>query len=84
MISYDLNKPGQDYEELIAAIKDYGTWAKLLKSAWLIYTTSNSQGIYNNLSKYLDKNDTIFINLVTSDYFGYFDKEVIEWMKNKV
>lgn len=32
LISYDLMAPNKDYSKLISAIKEYGTYAKVLES----------------------------------------------------
>ena len=53
MISYDLNKPGQNYSELYKAIKNCGVWWHHLDS------TLTTNEIYNKIIKNIDKNDTL-------------------------
>lgn len=36
LIGYDLDKPDQDYSDLIAAIKKLGAWWHHLDSTWLV------------------------------------------------
>jgi hypothetical protein len=61
IISYDLKKPGQNYDELYKAIKSYGTWAKINESLWAVVTTSTAPQIRDKLSAHLDANDRIFV-----------------------
>ena len=39
IISYDLRKPGRNYEEVLRVIKSYSAWARLGSSAYLVITT---------------------------------------------
>lgn len=48
-ISYDLNNPGQNYDDLIDAIKKYGTYCKINKSDWIICTNDKAKTIRDNL-----------------------------------
>jgi hypothetical protein len=45
MVGYDLNKPSQDYEDLIEAIKRYGTWWHHLDSTWIIQTDESAKQV---------------------------------------
>ncbi len=64
LISYDLDKPGQDYGKLIDAIKKF-TGAKLLFSGWLVSTAWTSQQVYDYLAPFIDRNDRLFIVQLT-------------------
>jgi hypothetical protein len=79
IITYDLNKPGQDYDSLIEAIKSYDN-AYALKSAWFVKTSRPSVEIYNHLASFIDKSDGIFIAEITSNWYCYLDKTVIDWL----
>ena len=41
LVSYDLNKQGQNYTNLINAIKTYDGYIECLRSQWLISTNKN-------------------------------------------
>lgn len=60
IISYDLRKV-KNYEELISAIKAYGTWGKILKSCWAVVTTQTSVTVRDNLLIHMDGDDGIFV-----------------------
>ena len=85
-ISYDLDKPGQDYSDLINRLKQLGA-IRILKSDWLLGNDStNPDQIANDLLRSLDANDRIFVgelhnnaswrNLMASDevVLGLFNK----------
>lgn len=45
IISYDLHKPGQNYDNLIDAIKSYNGYCKINESDWLISTADSCSNI---------------------------------------
>lgn len=61
IITYDLRKPGRDYNSLYEALKSFGTWGKINESTWAIVSSLTSRQIYDFLSKHIDANDRIFI-----------------------
>jgi hypothetical protein len=65
IINYDLNKT-KDYESLFAAIKSYGTWAKILKSCWAVVSSKSAESIMKHLQTVMDSDDGIFV--VKSDH----------------
>lgn len=82
LISYDLNKSGQDYQKLFDAIKAYLGYYRVLKSAWFVSTTSSAQGIYDFLRSHIDSSDRIFISKIDSDKQGWLDESAWTWIKN--
>lgn len=61
VIGYDLHDPGQNYDDLIEAIKGYGTWWGHLDSTYIVKTSDSVTDIRNNLKEYLDSNDKILV-----------------------
>lgn len=61
LVSYDLNKQGQNYTNLINAIKTYDAYIKCLHSQWLISTNDNIDSVYVYLSNKIDNNDLLLI-----------------------
>jgi hypothetical protein len=60
-IGYDLDKPGQDYSDLIAELKRFGA-VRILKSDWLLGHNATTPGaLRDTFSKYLDENDRIMV-----------------------
>lgn len=87
MITYDLNNPGQRYDEVIQAIKDAstGAWCSYWKSSFLIrsdYTSANA--LYMTIEPHLDKNDKIIVIEVKNNKQGWLDKENWDYIDNNI
>jgi hypothetical protein len=63
IVTYDLIKPGQNYEKLIQRIKQYGEWARLGGSSYLISTANSPVEVRNYLSVVLDQNDKLWVGV---------------------
>lgn len=60
-ISYDLYAPGQNYEGVIAKIKELGSWAKVHKSFWYVNSAYTAQQAVNHIWPVMDAKDTIYV-----------------------
>lgn len=65
MIGYDLNAPGQTYDDLIDRIKSHGGWWHHLDSTWLVSTALSARQMRDDLTAYLDPNDELLVLDVT-------------------
>lgn len=82
LINYDLKKPGQNYDDLIDAIKSYGKWAKISRSCWAVKTNKTAAQIRDHLEQYIDSSDVLFV-CHFSEWASYnLSKEVTDWLKN--
>lgn len=61
IVTYDLKKPGRNYEALYAAIRGYGTWAHITESTWAVVTQQTAAQVRDYLLSQLDANDSIFV-----------------------
>lgn len=84
MVSYDLNKPGQNYDVLYQKIKDAstGVWCHPMDSTWLIQSNLTPEGVYNEVKSALDSGDLILIAQITQNYYGVLPKDLWEYIKN--
>lgn len=86
LLSYDLNRPGQDYGDLIDKIKSLGAWWHHLDSTWIVTTSLTASGIRDALTPYLDANDELLVINVTGDAWasrGLSDR-ANTWLKENV
>lgn len=60
LITYDLLAPGQDYKDLIRAIQQYDN-VKITESCYVVNTTQEPIAIRDNLKRYLDSDDRLFV-----------------------
>ena len=66
LITYDLNKPGQDYAGLYDAIKALGEYKHPLDSTWFVKSSKTAASIRDLLKAKIDHNDKLFITEVGS------------------
>ncbi|RYG04578.1 MAG: SinR family protein [Chitinophagaceae bacterium] len=86
LIGYDLNKSGQDYEELIDAIKKLSwTWWHHLNSTWIIKSNSTATAIRDILAAHIDGNDELLVVSLTGEgaWKGFNDKDS-KWLMDNL
>jgi hypothetical protein len=71
LISYDLDKPGQNYDKLIARLKVHGA-VRVLFSQWALSTAWTAEQLANDLHAYTDSNDRILV-VEISGQWAYFN-----------
>ena len=71
IIEYDLRQPDRDYDALYKAIKDYGTWAHVTESTWLIKTDETCVQVGDKLLELMDSNDRLFVGELTGNAAWY-------------
>lgn len=82
-LTYDLHKPDQDYEDLIQAIKSLGGYSHRFDSFWLVETSSTATEIRDNLQKYLDSNDSLFVIKTIKHWSSWNLAEGgVDWLKS--
>lgn len=84
LITYDLKKPGQQYEALHEKIKNLGSsWWHYLESTWLVDTTLDAAGIWKRLEPVFDKNDRALIVSYGEDHQGWLPQEAWDWINQR-
>jgi hypothetical protein len=85
IIGYDLNRPGQDYTDLIAAIKTYGTRWHHLDSTWIIQTNETAQQVRDKLTPHIDNTDELLVVGSSGEgaWTGFNDKGSA-WLKDNL
>lgn len=71
LMSYDLRKPGRNYDGLYQALKSIGPWWHYLESTWLISTQENATQIYNRVVRSIDPDDRLLIVDIGKDRYGW-------------
>jgi hypothetical protein len=84
-ISYDLNRPGQNYQSLYDAIKSLGTWWHCLDSTWLVACDSSAKKIRDRLAQHLDGNDCLLVTRLSGEAaWTGFKQECSSWLLEKL
>lgn len=60
-ISYDLYKPGQNYETVIERIKSLGDWARIHLSLWYVDSQYTAEQASNHVWAVMDRNDKLYV-----------------------
>lgn len=87
LITYDLNDPGQNYEDVIQAIKDAstGVWCSYWKSSYIIRSDfQTAQEVFNKIEPFLDKNDRCLVIEVKNNKQGWLTKKQWEYINNSI
>lgn len=83
LITYDLNRPGQDYQRLFSAIEQISNgYIRCLKSAWLINTNLRADQIVQKLLGYIDENDGLLVTKLTLDFQAQLPNEQCKWIQD--
>ena len=70
LVTYDLKKPGQDYDAVHDYLKRF-TRCKGLESVWLLDTTTSWSAIRDHLKSLVDDNDVLFVVRITRDWASF-------------
>lgn len=87
LVTYDLNKTGQDYENVIAAIKSAstGVWCSYWKSSWLIKSSlATASEVFAKIEPYVDGNDRVIVIEVKDNKQGWLKKEQWAYINNQI
>lgn len=60
IVCYDLDKPGQDYKDLISRLEELGA-DRIQYSVWLINTNWGTADLRDDLRRFVDENDRIIV-----------------------
>lgn len=79
-VSYELRKPGQDYDVLYETIKTAQSWCHPMTSHWFIRTEQSVDAWRDKLRRVMDQNDYIFVVDITGQARqGWLPKVAWEW-----
>lgn len=84
VVSYDLNKSGQDYKGLYEELKKSSSWWHFLDSTWLIYTSETADQLYTRIGSHIDKNDYALVIEVKRNYQGWLPEDAWKWIREHV
>lgn len=84
MVSYDLQAPGQNYNDLIAELEDSDNWWHYLKSSWIVITDETAQELSDRLIQHIDQNDKLLVIQVCDDSQGWLPPGAWEWIAENV
>jgi len=85
LVSYDLNRPNQDYGAVIAAIKGLGDVEPVLKSAWLVCTDLEEAEVNRRVAAAGDEDDHFLVVEVAGGIYGRgVHPDIGNWLRNQL
>lgn len=87
MLTYDLNNPGQKYDDVIRVIKEEisnGVWCNYLKSSYLLRSNLTPNQMLDKLKPYLDKGDKFFVTEIVNHNQGWLTDKQWEYINNNI
>ncbi len=86
MLTYDLNSPGQKYDDVIKTIKEVISLAycKYWDSTFLIRSKYTPTEIVDILSPYFDKGDTLFVTEIVDNKQGLLTKSNWDFINENI
>ncbi len=86
LVGYDLNRPGQKYEELIRHLRSHGTWWHYLDSTWLIATNKTATQLRDEIKRLVDPSDEVLVINVSGDAWASLglDDAANSWLKTNM
>lgn len=85
LITYDLNKPGQNYQGLYEEIKSFGAWWHHLDSTWIVDTRLTVETVADRIRTKVDDSDHFLVLNITGDANqGWLPKKAWEWINTHV
>ena len=84
-ISYDLSTPGQNYDAVIAKIKELGNWAKVNYSVWYVNSTYSASQARDFILPTLDAGDKLYVVDSTNNQAAWhgLSQQVSGFIKDK-
>ncbi|MCD8890961.1 CRISPR-associated protein Cas2 [Staphylococcus nepalensis] len=76
VVSYDVNKGGQNYSELIKYLESFTKKVHIQESVWFIQSDLSKSSISNNIQNILDTNDEFLVYLLNDSPYGSVDDDV--------
>jgi hypothetical protein len=61
LVTYDLDKPGQDYNAIHAKIKSLGTWYHPQLSVFYLHTAFSAKQAHDAIASVMDGNDKLIV-----------------------
>jgi hypothetical protein len=83
LVTFDSNKPGHGYSKLLDEIKKYSN-VQLSKSSYAIITDKTPDVVCDEMKKFIDKDNNIYIINLKRPYAGHGSELVTDWLKKEL
>ena len=81
LIGCDLNRPGKNYPELMAAFESLPLRWQYLESIWIVNTDWSAREVRNHLKPHVDAADRLLVLELTGEgAWSGFNDEAVSWL----
>lgn len=80
LISYDLNTPGKNYNDLYIKLRSFNSYLHPLESTWVIDTLFSAKEIFDRLNPTIDSNDKLLIVKLDTQWHALLSQSDYEWL----
>ena len=87
LVSYDLNgkEPSSSYDAIKRVITTNAIdYRHVLKSGWLVYTSSSPEAWYHALANVVDQDDRFIVSQLHNTDWAFLTPDVIRWTSGKL
>lgn len=79
LVTYDLNRSGQNYTAVLDFIKQHA-WAQLSESSYAIATNASASQVRDHVRAVVDQNDNVYVIPLGRMWAGFGPQEVNDWL----
>lgn len=84
LVTYALNRPGQDYQTVAELTKGLGTCYRFSDSVYLVKSVLDFQDFSQSATRYADPSDRIIIAKVDGKINGLLSDEQWDWINSNL
>lgn len=82
LVSYDLNKPGKDYEALYDTLRTADSWWHFLDSTWILSTSLSVESWGEKIRRVIDENDSVLVvDISKKKRDGWLSTDAWKWLR---
>lgn len=84
IVTYDLRKPGRNYEDLYTYLKSLDNWCHLADSTWVVVSSKSAEQIRDGIAAVVDAGDRYAVIKGATPGVGAWHgmaDEVSDWLK---
>ena len=83
--SYDLRKPGRNYDSLYGYLKSFASWCHALESDWFVVSDKTAAEVRDGALAHVDEGDGIVVTRATAGWATHgVSKEINDWLRDSL
>ena len=83
LVTYQINSQLDQESDFVEAIEFY-EYTKLNETAYVIETKERPQTIFDELTRFLEANDTLVVFKIKPPWYGRGHMDMIDWVSKKI